>query len=207
MRTAVAAIAILALAVAAPAADAKPAKPCSRKGSTTVKATKSVRVYRVNNNQGGQSLIGCLRSDDKRQVLARGYDDGYVLSGDFAHVKVAGRFVAWEFTDTDISCKAACPPGYNPDVVRLHIRDLRERKTEHVDGNVASKGRLVLTKGGSIAWTQQGANDVEVDAFDSAGRRQLDHGQIPPGSLRLEGKVASWTNAGAPRSATLTPRP
>ena len=74
MRTAVA-IALAALFVAAPAADAKHAKPCSRKGSTTVRATKSVRVYQVKNTDGGHNLIGCLRSNNKRQLLAHGYDD------------------------------------------------------------------------------------------------------------------------------------
>jgi hypothetical protein len=205
MRTAIA-IAIAALAVAAPAADAKQAKPCSRKGSATVKATKLVRVYQVKNNDGGHNLIGCLRSDNKRQLLAHGYDDGLVTSGDFGHVTVAGHFVAWEFTAYDISCKADCPPGYDPTSVHLSIRDLRKRKTAHANGDVASKGKLVLTTGGSIAWTQQAASDVEVDAFDAAGRRQLDHGQIPPGSLTLKGKIASWTNAGVPKSATLAPR-
>ena len=66
---------------------------------------------------------------------------------------------------------------------------------------------LVLTTGGSIAWTQQGVGSaVAVNAYDGAGRRELDHGQIPVDSLRLTGKVAHWTNAGAPKQATLSPR-
>jgi hypothetical protein len=200
------AIAAAALLAAAGPAEAKAAKPCSKNGSTTVRSTKSVRVYKVKNNQGGFTLVGCLRSDNKRQTLARSYDDNLVTSGDFAHVTVAGHFVAFEFTAYDVSCKADCPPGYDPYSIHLTIRDLRERKTKHVNGDVAPKGRLVLTSGASIAWTQKAASDVEVDAFDAAGRRQLDHGDIPPGSLKLKGKVASWTNAGAPKSATLAPR-
>jgi hypothetical protein len=205
MRAAIA-IAIVALAVAAPAAEAKPAKPCSRKGSTTVRATKSVRVYKVKNSQGGFNLIGCLRSDNKRQTLAQSYNDGLVTSGTFGHVTVAGRFVAWEFTAYDNSCKADCPPGYDPYSIHLSIRDLRKRKTVHVNGDVAPKGRLVLTSGGSIAWTQNTATDVEVNAYDAAKRHQLDHGDIPPGSLSLDGNVAGWTNGGAPQSAVLAPR-
>src|SRR5207247_211385 len=81
---------------------------------------------------------------------------------------------AFEFTATDISCKADCPPGYDPTTVTLHIRDLRKRKTAHVAGEVAPKGRLVLTTGGAIAWSQNTPTDVEIDAFDAAGRRQLD---------------------------------
>jgi hypothetical protein len=206
MRIALAIAAAALLAASGPAEAKKPAKPCSKKGSKTVASSKSVRVYKVKNGQGDFNLVGCLRSNNKRQTLARGYEDGYVTSGKFGHVTLAGRFVAWEYTAYDISCKAGCPPDYNPTTVHLSIRDLRERTTEHVDGDVASKGRLVLTMGGSIAWTQQGASEIEVDAFDVVGREQLDHGQIPPGSLKLSGKVASWTNAGAPQSATLASR-
>src|SRR4051794_36718096 len=152
MRTAVA-ISLTALFVAAPSAEAK-SKPCSKKGSTTVRASKSVRVYKVKNGQGGQNLYGCLRSDNKRQFIAQSYDDGSGTStGDFRYVTLAGRFVAWEFTAFDDSCKAGCPPGYNPTSVHLSIRDLHKRKTAHANGDVAPKGRLVLTKGGSIAWT------------------------------------------------------
>ena len=204
MRAAVA-IALLAIAVTAPAADAK-SKPCARKGSATAVSTKSVRVYTVKNNQGGRNLFGCLRSDNKRQLIAQSYDDGLYAYGHFSLVTVAGRFVAFEFVAVDDSCKAACPPDYNPRSAHLTIRDLRKRKTKHVNGDVAQHGRLVLTKGGAIAWTQDTQTDVEVDAFDAAGRRQLDHGQIPPGSLTLSGSTASWTNAGTPHSATLAPR-
>jgi hypothetical protein len=205
MRTAVAIAAAAFLAVA-PAAAAKP-KPCSLAGSKTVAASKSARVYSIKNKQGARTLVGCLRSNNKRQTLERGYDDGLYLSGAFSRVRLAGRFVAWQLTEYDLSCKEMCPEGYNPNV-HLKIHDLRKRKTKTVPGDneVASKGRLVLTTGGSIAWTQQGSTDDEVDAFDKAGRRQLDHGNIPPGSLTLSGKVASWTKDGATQSATLAPR-
>ena len=206
-RAATAAIAALALAVAAaPAAEAK-SKPCSRKGSSTIVSTKSVRVYRVKNSDGGFDLFGCLRSDGKRQNLEHGYDDMIETSGTFDRVHVAGHFVAWQFTAYDVSCKADCPPGYDPTAVTLRIRDLKKRKTKTVNGEVASHGRLVLTTGGSIAWTQQGVGSaVAVNAYDGAGRRELDKGQIPPGSLHLTGSVAHWTNAGAPKQATLSPR-
>jgi hypothetical protein len=199
-------LALAALFLAAPAADAK-SKPCSRKGSSTIASTKSVRVYRVKNADGGFDLFGCLRSDGRRQKLEHGYDDMIETSGTSDRVHVAGHFVAWQFTAYDVSCKADCPPGYDPTTVRLRIRDLKKRKTKTVDGEVASHGRLVLTTGGSIAWTQQGVGSaVDVNAYDGAGRRQLDHGQIPPDSLRLTGNVAHWNNGGTPKQATLSPR-
>jgi hypothetical protein len=205
MRTALA-LALAALLLAAPAADAK-SKPCSRKGSHTIVSTKSVRVYRVHNADGDYDLFGCLRSDGRRQKLQHGYDDMIETSGKSNRVHVAGHFVAWQFTAYDVSCKADCPPGYEPTTVTLRIRDLGKRKTKTVHGEVASHGRLVLTSGGSIAWTEQGVGSaVAVNAYDGAGRHELDRGQIPPDSLRLTGKVAHWTNAGAAKHATLSPR-
>jgi hypothetical protein len=200
-------LAVAALAVAAaPSAEAK-SKPCSRKGSHTIVSTKSVRVYRVKNSDGGFDLFGCLRSDGKRQKLEHGYDDMIETSGTFDRVHVAGHWVAWQFTAYDISCKAACPPGYDPTTVTLGIRDLKTRKTKTVNGEVASHGRLVLTSGGAIAWTQQGVGSaVAVNAYDGAGRRELDKGQIPADSLTLKGRIAHWTNAGAPKQASLSPR-
>ena len=203
MRLVLAVTAAALLATSGLAEAKKP--PCSRTGSKTVVSTKSVRVYKVKNQDGGFNLIGCLRSDNKRQTLAHGYDD-IETSGSFDRVKVAGRFVAWQFTAYDVSCKAACPPGYDPYSIHFTIRDLRKHKTVMVDGHVAPKGRLVLTTGGAIAWTQDTASDVEVNAYDAAKRHQLDHGDIAPDSLTLKGKIASWTNAGQPKSATLAPR-
>src|SRR3954470_11440362 len=188
---------IAALAIAGPA-EAKDRKPCARKGSHTVTATSHVRVYEVANSDGGDTLVGCLRSNDKRRVLAKGYDDGYVTSGVYDHVRVAGRFVAWQFTQTDVSCKADCPPGYDPTSVHLSVRDLRRKGRVIVQGEIASGGRLVLTAGGALAWSEAGA----IEAFDGRGRRTLDSGDIPPDSLKLrDGNLAKWTKAGAEQSA------
>jgi hypothetical protein len=204
MRPALLATALVAaLAIAGPA-EAKHSKPCARKGSHTVAATKLVRVYELPNSEGGDTLVGCLRSNDRRRVLAEGYDDGYVTSGVYDHVRVAGRFVAWQFTATDISCKADCPPGYDPTSVHLSARDLRRKARAAVDGELASDGgRLVLTAGGAIAWSETDS----IEAFDGKGRRTLDSGDIPPRSLKLrDGNLAEWTKAGAEQSARLKRR-
>jgi hypothetical protein len=199
-------VAAVALLATSPAAEAK-SKPCTRKGSHTIVSTKSVRVYRVKNSDGNFDLYGCLRSDGRRQKLQHGYDDMIETSGTFDRVHVAGHFVAWQFTAVDVSCKAQCPPEYNPTTVTLRVRDLKKRKTLNVHGEVASGGRLVLTSGGAIAWTQQGVGSaVAVNAYDGAGRRQLDSGHVQAGSLRLTGRVAHWTNAGVPKQAALSPR-
>jgi hypothetical protein len=203
--TLLAAALIAALAIASPA-EAKGSKPCVRKGSHTVAATKLVRVYELPNNEGGKTLVGCLRSNGKRRVLAKGYDDDLVTSGVYDHVRVAGRFVAWQFTETDISCKADCPPGYDPTSVHLSVRDLRRKARVVVDGELASDGgRLVLTAGGAIAWSEDDPSAIK--AFDGDGERTLDTGDIAPGSLKLhDGNLATWTNAGVEHSARLKRR-
>jgi hypothetical protein len=188
------------------ASAAKHRKPCARKGSTTVVATRQVRVYEVPNREGGDHLYGCLRSSGLRRLLEDSYDDFYVTSGKYDHVRVAGRFVAWQFTATDISCKAACPPDYDPTVTGLFVRDLRARRNVTVDGEVAAHGRLVLTAHGALAWTEDSTLGVAVQAFDGSGKRTLDDGAVAPGSLRLAGSTASWTNGGEQRTATLAPR-
>jgi hypothetical protein len=201
------ALILVSLLVAAAPADAKRHKPCARKSSTTVASTRFVRVYEVPGGNGGNKLYGCLRSNDRRQLLTESYDDNYVLSGGYDRVKIAGRFVAWQFTATDISCKADCPPGYDPTTVDLTVRDLRRRKSVTVVGEVASDGVLALTKGGALAWTERTTSEVEVNAFDAAGRRTLDHGTtIAVSSLRLHGRTVSWTNAGERRTAILASR-
>jgi hypothetical protein len=128
MRLFIAAVIAASLTVAGPV-DAKSSKPCARKGSVTVKATKKVRVYSVKNKDGGKDLFGCLRSDNRRQRLAHGFDDGFVTSGTYGHVKVKGVVVSWTFTTTDDSCKADCPPGYEPTTTAAYKRDLKKRKT------------------------------------------------------------------------------
>lgn len=164
-----------------------------------------MRVYSVSNRDGGDNLYGCLRSNNRRQLLARTADDGYVTSSSFDQVKIAGRFVAWEITDTDISCKADCPPDYDPDTTSLYVRDLRRRQTQYVPGEV--DGKLVLTRGGALAWTQNGdGGAVSVMGYDAAGQRELDSGAIGTSSLSVRGNTVSWTKDGERVSAELAPR-
>ena len=202
--TAVVTAALLVLLTGADFASASP-RVCGKPGSRTVKSTQFVRVYSVRNRDGGRNLYGCLRSNDRRQLMTRSSDDDYVSSSSFGHVKVAGRFVAWEQVDTDISCKAACPPDYDATTEALFIRDLKTRRTKAVDGRV--DGRLVLTGGGAIAWTQTGTGGAGVvDAFDGHGARTLDEGNVDLESLSLSGSTVAWTRDGVIESAALARR-
>ena len=109
--------------------EAARSKPCAQKGSVTLKANRQARVYEVKNQHGSHTLYGCLRSDRHRQVLASSFDDHYTSSGTYDQVTLKGHFVHWRFTSIDNSCKADCPPGYNPTTRTRYVRDLTTRKT------------------------------------------------------------------------------
>jgi hypothetical protein len=159
---------VLVLAAAVPtAAGAKstPA-PCAKHGSTTLASSSTARVYGVDTSDSEftkNAVYGCLRSNGRRTRIVEEYDDSYVLSGEIDALKLGGRYVVYLFSSTDISCKAACPPGYEPTTHTLAFVDLKNRK----------HGRL-------------------------------DTGDIDPKSLTITGSTASWTNGGAPKTASLS---
>ena len=79
---------------------------CAAKRSHTVAKNRLVRVYSVSRS-GNRRLTACLRASGRKLLVVREYDDGYVESGAYRDVRLAGRFVAVVFDATDVSCKAA----------------------------------------------------------------------------------------------------
>ena len=181
-------IALTTFVSLAPAAEAR-RPPCS-KGGETIAANRIVRVF-----ENGSRLVACTKADRDRDVLARRFDDDYVTSSDYSHVRLAGSFVAWVQTNTDVSCKAACPPDYEPTRTHVTIRDAAtddERST-----SVATVSELVLTRTGSAAWI----DDSAVRALDDAGERTLDTGDVS--ALEASRSRVTWLNAGEVRAAQL----
>ncbi len=193
---------VIALTTGADAASAAHRKPCARKRSHTVAANTHTRVYSVPTADGSR-LYGCLRRDNRRKLLTEAADDGYVTSSVYDHVTLVGPFVAWQQSDTDVSCKADCPPGYDPTSTYLGVRDLRKKKGRAVVGEVDPQGRVVLTTGGALAWTEPG---YAVKAYDGDGARTLDSGiAVMPASLRRHGTTVLWLNGSETRTAALKP--
>jgi hypothetical protein len=195
--------AVLVLA-AVPSTASAASKSCARAHSKTVASNSHARVFTVSGDEGPK-LYGCLRSSGRRSLLTADYDDGYVLSGKFSRVRLAGRYVAWQFAATDISCKADCPEGYEPTTYALRVRDLRKRKTVPVVGRVAGKA-LVLTTGGALAWAERTTTSVALNAFDAAGARTLDDSSVAIASVKRHGQSVVWTSAGVSHSEPLAPR-
>jgi hypothetical protein len=199
--------AALCLAASGPA-PARSSTGCKPRASDAVVKSRYARVYtrgRVDADTGDtQRLYGCLYSSRRPLRLFEASDDGYVTSQSFADVRLAGRYVAWSETYYDISCKAACPPGYQETTYAIGLADLRGRSRRRIGGGRVLQGALFVSKRGFLAWAQPGPGaSVTIRARDTAGTRELDSGTIYPASLSLRGSEVSWTKDGAPRSATL----
>ena len=169
-----------------------------------VKRTPAVVVFLVERSDQSQTLFACLKTNGKRARLADSYDDNFVTSITFDLVQANGRFIAWQWTSTDQSCKADCPPGYEPTTYSIERVNMGTRKTLRWEGK-AEGSALRLSKKGNVAWISATttANVFEVRTGDSAGHRAIDSGAIDTTSLNLRGTTLSWMNAGQPKTATL----
>lgn len=197
------ATAVLAAGAAVPADAAKAPAKCKRAGSTTIAKSGSARVYELATAQGGTALYGCLLSTNRHSKLDEAYDDGYVSSYGYSRVRLAGRFVAWVFTETDVSCKAACPPGYDPTTTEVDVFDLRARSGNALGAEPAGS-TLRVNSGGAAAWLQRlGGGQRDLHAWDADGHRVVDTGPIPTASYSLVGPKLSWANGDLARSITL----
>jgi hypothetical protein len=195
---------LLAFAAAAPASAASKRARCVVKHSHTVAKNRFVRVYYVRRG-GNRRLSGCRRATGRKVPLAAEYDDDYVESGAYRDVRLAGRFVAFVFDATDVSCKAACPPGYEATETTVVIRNIRVRQAQIIKSHVQASS-LRLSAGGVAAWLAPIPVGFDLDVFDGASYRAVDTGAIDPASVALAGLHLSWTNAGVAKTAELTPR-
>ena len=196
---AVAASAILLFGASPGEAAKRKAKPsCAKKGSKTVKASRDARLFTVFTRDAVTHLYGCLRSVGRPVKLAKATDD--LDSGTaFADVRLSGRYAAWRETSTDVSCKAACPPGYDATAEAVKVYDLRRRRTVRSVPAGVTDHALVLTQRGGVAWLSEN----ELFAADRSGTRRLDTGAINAGSLRAEISIVSWLRDGVERFARL----
>jgi hypothetical protein len=203
MRRLLVLLVLAGLAVAAAPVPAGAAKArCAAKRSHTVAKNRLVRVYSISRN-GQRRLKGCLRASGRRVLVVKEYDDGYVESGAYRDVRLAGRFVAVVFDATDVSCKAACPPDYEATQTSIVISDIRTRR-DRTTRTHEVPGSLRLATAGVAAWLAPIAGGSELHAYDGTGEPVLDSGAIDPASVALAGLHLSWANAGLARSVELT---
>lgn len=211
LRTLITALALVALIPAHGHAATPKHKPtCKRSNSTTVAQNGVVRLFTrrgLNGLPGENDLFGCWKRTGRVRLLAYAYDDDYVSYASFSLVRVRGRFAVFFSESSDISCKADCPPGYEPMQRAVNVADVRtgRERTVRVAARPAGN-RLLVDASGSIAWpVWLPANQVEVRVLDAVGERAVDSGAIRPESLRLtSGGRLGWVNDGGARSLQLT---
>ena len=199
---AVALLAVAALAggsVSGPAAAAARSE-CKRAHSKTIARNRTARVYETTTSEGSR-LYGCAYATGRRLLLAEASDDDYVSSQSYELVGLRGRFVALTTESTDVSCKAACPPGYSGSSSRIEVFDIRRRR--QVRSIAAQAQKVVLTTRGAVAWSELEGKGIAIRAADGAGSRVLDSGAIAADSLRVELTIVSWVKDGVERFARL----
>jgi hypothetical protein len=191
---------LVALAVAAaPAAAAPSSNPCQR--GKTIAKNGHARVFKVVAGDDTR-LYACLLGERKRVLLGVATDDGYVTFEKIRLVRLTGRFVAWDFESTDLSCKADCPPEYDTTREHASVYDLRRRQRRRLH-EIAPR-RLELTRTGVLAWTSGADGDVSVFKSAATGDRTLlDEGNVRASSLRVQGLRASWVKDGVRTSVRI----
>jgi hypothetical protein len=150
---------MLPLAVVPAQASAGAKRTCTAKGAKTVVKNRYARVFTARGAGAGsvpdpaikRRLIGCLYSTGRRVVLAVDYDEGPDISGKFSQVTLSGRFAAWQYENYDISCKADCPPDYNPRALTINVANLRTRRTRGVAGSARAR-TLAVNRRGTATW-------------------------------------------------------
>jgi hypothetical protein len=137
-------------------------------------------------------------------------EEPFYLVERFGKVALAGRYVAYSSSVTDVSCKADCPPGYDGTTTRVGVVSpgRRRSRTILIGGTVI--GTPVVSSLGRVAWASRASGTAAVSINGSAsGSRQvvLDRGAVDPASLRIELSIVSWVRDGLERFARIGPRP
>lgn len=159
-------------------------------------------------------VTACRRTSGARVRVIEGFQDEQ-YSDEFTGFAVAGRYVALvDFSHGRNAAHATAVVVFDAYRARTVRREVAGFNPPFGDSGFTTVPALALARSGAVAYVVRHAEDrdhgghprerVGLRALDAAGRRLLDKGDgIDPASLRLDGAVVSWTNAGEPRSATL----
>jgi hypothetical protein len=160
---------------------------CYPRGSITKLVTREARVYQANPAKTlDTELDACLFATGHRRLLDS-YDEVY---SNVASYKLAGRFVAWDYTSVP-SCKNFCPPGVTG-TEQINVMDLRSGRTRSVTTRASIIG---LTPRGTLVWIGPDPAGQALMAIDARGQRVLDSGDIDPGFLKVFGTLVLWSKA------------
>jgi hypothetical protein len=191
------------------AAAARPSK-CQRLQGRDLARARSVKLVERRNGDDGRDLVGCVLPRGPLRTIASSADF-YTTVESYSIEQVAGRVVMVESVSSS-------QYAYARSLTVHHLRTGRAYRVagqctmiggEDCTGGVAASAAAAFVSGQGRAVAVLMRDGVAtVTAFNTLGTpRTLDSGpaaSLDPQSLRLDGDLASWTNAGAPRSASLT---
>jgi hypothetical protein len=207
VRYRIATLPILALAAASfpSAAPAAKHERCSMKGSRTVLATRTARIFRTNTGELVRDRIyGCLYSRGRRVRL--GFRDCFDQRA-AENLAVAGRYAGYSLETCNRGSGTASVAVTDLATGR-RIEEYEVAQT-HVFQSVSD---LVVTRRGSVAWIEWSADQdarpvrrIAVRKWEGRGVVTLDEGlDVVRGSL-ARGRSGNlyWLRAATPRTATL----
>ena len=178
---------------------------CAKSGTKTVRKNGLARLYSQGKDPNKQ-LRGCLQSRGigKSLLLAENYDDGIYESGTWDQVRLWDRFAAWRYTRVDESCKANCPPDYEPITRTFRVRDLKSGKSRLRPASFKLGPSFVLSRSRVIATAvRTGDDQAEVRSWDGEKDKLVAKGDIDVKSLYIQGNEITWLQNGKERSASL----
>ncbi len=170
-----------------------------------------MKLVQKRNADDGTDLIGCVLPRGPLQTIATSADF-YTTVESYSIEQIAGRVVMIESTSSSQYAYSRS----------LYVHHLRTRRTYAVarlcqmiggqdcatPSSATAGAAFVTPKGRAVAIVQR-PGDTTVTAFNTLGTpRVLDSSAgdaIAPMSLGLAGNLATWTNAGVARSASIAP--
>lgn len=163
------------------------ARPCEPREAKVVARGDAVLVW-----DDGTQTVACARRSGRRLVV------GEKAAVPVRHVKVAGRFVAYERHE---GCFDPC--------YRVWVTDMRRRRS--VGGSVTyppresrTLRRLIVDRTGRAAWLRDTPGGRDLRKLDRDGEELASSAQsIQARSLRIRGRTLFWREAGTARSFRL----
>jgi hypothetical protein len=201
----------LAAAVAAPAGAGAATSKCQRLTGRDLAPAASVKLVEHRNGDDGKDLVGCVLPRGPLRTIASSADF-YTTVESYSIEQIAGRVVL-------VESSSSSQYAFSRSLTVHHLRTGRVYRVATdcsmiggddcaSAGSASAPAAFVTAKGRAVAFVLRGGVST-VTAFNTLGTpRTLDSaapGAIAADSLRLTGDLASWTNAGIARSASIAP--
>jgi hypothetical protein len=189
-------VALLAVGGFAPGpAVAAKAKRCRVPSHHAKLLAKSRQLLVYQDNRLEQPYIFCVRPNGRRYDLLD-YSEFSPIGKVVGEVRLAGRYAAFRY-----HYPAQPLFGY---AVAIN----RPGKSPVQAGVGENDTTFGLTAGGVLAWLTAVAGGQELHVrggpFSSPGGLVVDSGAIDPASFSVQGTTLSWTNAGTPKTFSLS---